>query len=324
MKTAFYCVADERYFLGAVAMINSLRARGHDEPVFLLDCGLTAAQRRVLAPQVSFVEAPSGVNPFLLTAMAPLAHPAETMVLIDTDMIVNARLDQPIAQAADGFVVAFRTSYERWLAEWAILLELGELRPGPYLSGGLVLLGGERRIAILRKLESLFYFVDLDFSSRKLPPYPSDYPFVALDQDVLNAVLATREYDELRVALEHRLAPNQPFAGLELEAHGERCAYADGTRPFVVHHLAAKPWQRPMPSSVFSRLLVHYLSGPDLAIRLPTRAVPSWLRAGPRGRLTRLAIDTRDRVGWRLRHAAPKPLMDRVDAARARRTGAAG
>ena len=26
---AFYCVADERYFLGAVAMINSLRLVGH-------------------------------------------------------------------------------------------------------------------------------------------------------------------------------------------------------------------------------------------------------------------------------------------------------
>jgi hypothetical protein len=25
MTTAFYCVADERYFLGAVGMINSLR-----------------------------------------------------------------------------------------------------------------------------------------------------------------------------------------------------------------------------------------------------------------------------------------------------------
>ena len=46
---AFYCVADERYFLGAVGMINSLRVLGHDEPVFLLDCGLTAEQRRLLA-----------------------------------------------------------------------------------------------------------------------------------------------------------------------------------------------------------------------------------------------------------------------------------
>ena len=44
---AFYCVADERYFLGAVGLINSLRLVGHTEPIFLLDCGLTAAQRRL-------------------------------------------------------------------------------------------------------------------------------------------------------------------------------------------------------------------------------------------------------------------------------------
>ena len=31
---AFYTVADARYFLGAVGMINSLRLVGHDEPIF--------------------------------------------------------------------------------------------------------------------------------------------------------------------------------------------------------------------------------------------------------------------------------------------------
>ena len=49
---AFYCVADERYFLGAVGLINSLRLVGHDEPVYLLDCGLTDAQRELLAAHV--------------------------------------------------------------------------------------------------------------------------------------------------------------------------------------------------------------------------------------------------------------------------------
>ena len=50
-QAAFYCVADERYFLGAVGMINSLRLLGHDEPAFVLDCGLTASQRTLLSPR---------------------------------------------------------------------------------------------------------------------------------------------------------------------------------------------------------------------------------------------------------------------------------
>ena len=49
---AFYCVADERYFLGAVGLVNSLRLVGHDEPIYLLDCGLTDDQRELLEPEV--------------------------------------------------------------------------------------------------------------------------------------------------------------------------------------------------------------------------------------------------------------------------------
>ena len=93
---AFYCVADERYFLGAVAMINSLRLNGHREPIYLLDCGLSDEQRELLDAEVTFVEAPSETPPYLLKTVAPLAHPAEIIVLIDVDMIVC-----PLARRAD-------------------------------------------------------------------------------------------------------------------------------------------------------------------------------------------------------------------------------
>ena len=59
MKAAFYCVSDERYFLGAVGLINSLRLVGHTEPIYLLDCGLTEAQRELLAAEVELVDAPA-------------------------------------------------------------------------------------------------------------------------------------------------------------------------------------------------------------------------------------------------------------------------
>ncbi len=54
---AFYCVADDRYFLGAVGLINSLRLQGHAEPIYLLDCGLDPRQRELLAAHVEVVDA---------------------------------------------------------------------------------------------------------------------------------------------------------------------------------------------------------------------------------------------------------------------------
>ena len=61
--TSFYCVADQRYFPGAVALVNSIRLVGHREPIVLLDCGLTPAQRRLLEPEVELVTRPPGTPP---------------------------------------------------------------------------------------------------------------------------------------------------------------------------------------------------------------------------------------------------------------------
>ena len=60
MNAAFYCVADERYFLGAVGLVNSLRLVGHAEPIYLLDCGLTDAQRELLGRRGELVDGARG------------------------------------------------------------------------------------------------------------------------------------------------------------------------------------------------------------------------------------------------------------------------
>ena len=101
-RAAFYCVADARYFLGAVGMLNSLRLLGHREPAYVLDCGLTPQQRELLAPHATLVPAPSDAPPYLLKTVAPLRHPAEVTVLIDTDMIVTRPLTELIDTAAGG------------------------------------------------------------------------------------------------------------------------------------------------------------------------------------------------------------------------------
>ncbi len=115
---AFYCVSDASYFLGAVGLVNSLRVLGHTEPIFVLDCGLTDAQREMLSPHVTLVRDESGTPPWLLKTIAPLAHPAEVMVLIDADMIVTRSFAELIDCAAEGRVVAFENNMDRFVPEW--------------------------------------------------------------------------------------------------------------------------------------------------------------------------------------------------------------
>ncbi|MGI8461346.1 MAG: hypothetical protein ACR2OC_06860, partial [Solirubrobacterales bacterium] len=152
-RTAFYCMSSSAYFLGAVAMVNSLRLLGHDEPVYLLDLGLTGEQRARLAPEVSFVESPPDLQPWLAKTVAPLAHPAEVMVLIDVDLVLTRSLAPLINRAAEGRAIAFENQVDRFVPEWAELLELGAAKRRPYVCSGLVFLGGEMGEEILRLLD---------------------------------------------------------------------------------------------------------------------------------------------------------------------------
>src|SRR5213593_3484078 len=106
-RCAFYLVADSAYFTGAVAALNSLRLLGHDEPAFVLDVGLEEGQRQALGRTAEVVPRPADVSPRLAKWVAPLAHPADVMVLVDSDVIVTRRLDPLLEQSARGAVVAF-------------------------------------------------------------------------------------------------------------------------------------------------------------------------------------------------------------------------
>ncbi len=317
MTTAFYCVSDSRYFLGAVGLINSLRLQGHAEPIHLLDCGLTAEQRALVADEVVLVDAPDDTPPYLLKTIAPLAHPAEVMVLIDVDMIVTRNLGELIETAREGRVVAFENNVDRFVPEWGELLELGEARRHPYLCSGFVAAARDPGEEVLRLMRDLRDRVDFSqtFWRQNVP----DYPFLYADQDLLNAILATRvEPDRIR-AYDYTLAAPTPFGGLEVtDLESLRCAYPDGVEPFVVHHiLPSKPWLAPMYHGVYSQLLMRLLVGPRLAVRLPASQIPVRFRDGARGRIERARILGRDRLGWFARDHLPRSLVDRFDDRRA-------
>ena len=309
---AFYCMSSSIYFLGAVGMVNSLRLLGHREPIYLLDCGLTPEQRELLAAQVTLVDGPQDVPPYVLKTIAPLRHPAEVMVLIDADIVATRPLSGLIEQAREGHVVAPQNDADRFVPEWGELLGVGAVRRQPYVSSGLVFLGPSVGEEVLTLMASLIERVELDltFDDQRNDP---GYPLFYMEQDVLNAILASRVERDRTIALPHRLVPNPPFPGLRRPDEATlRCAYHDGTEPYALHHFVVKPWLEPAFYGPYARLLRRLLIRSDVAVRVPEADLPLWVRRGPRAWASRTAASAYDLTRWYLRDRLPTWLRARL------------
>jgi hypothetical protein len=309
--SAFYCLADERFFLGVAGLINSLRRAGHDQPIYLLDIGLTTGQRDRLASEVTVVPGPRDVAPWLLKTLAPRANPAEVMVLIDADMIVTRSLAPLIDRARDGGVIAFCNDRDRFCPEWGDLLDLGPLRRERYISSGLVALGGGEGAEVLELLHDRQRRVNIElgFYGRDVPGYPFTFP----EQDVLNAILDTRPDPDRTVRLANRLAANPPYRGLRIVDGGAlRCAYDDGTEPYVLHQFVRKPWLERMHHGIYSKLLVRALLDDGAAVEVKESELPLRMRRGARARVARLAVDIADLSRWYVTEVIPDRVRSRL------------
>ena len=315
---AFYCVADADYFLGAVGLINSLRIQGHDEPVYLLDLGLEQWQRDLVRREATLVAPPEDTPPHLAKTHAPLAHPAETAVLIDVDMVVTRPLGELIERAAGGRVIGFRDRQQRHFAEWGPAFGLGEARLIPYISSGLMFCGGDEGREVLTLLDE--HQRSVDYSRTFWRGNDRGYPFLYADQDVVNAILATRPDPDRFDALDARLASTPPFRRLRVEdERGLRCSYPDGTEPYVLHQFVRKPWLEPMYHGPYSRLLSRSLLADDVAIAVPPEVVPLRMRGGPRARAERAAVNARDLGRYYLGDVVPGWIGTRIEDRRRRR-----
>jgi hypothetical protein len=278
---AFYCVSDRRHFVGVVALLNSLRLVGHEQTFYLVDAGLTAEQRQALQEHVKLIPAPQNACEILLTPFAPLRHPAEVAVLLDADIMVVRPLTELLELAGYGRLVVFQNNPpndNRFFPEWQAALKLGRLRRQAYFNCGLVVLPHSAN-RLLRQWNEGLSQVEVEQTWHGRGDLSE--PFYFGDQDVLNAVAAaTLEPSELAM-LEHRLAPHPPFNGLRLlDPQRLTCEYADHTQPFVLHHVLAKPWLKPTPDTVYSRLLRRLLLEPDVTLRLDPGDLPLRLRRG--------------------------------------------
>jgi hypothetical protein len=148
----------------------------------------------------------------------------------------------------------------------------------------------------------------IEFSQTLNGGGPPDAPFLYNDQDILNALLASREAPEL-IVLEHRLAPHPPFSGLStIDEHRLVCRYPDGAVPYALHHVLEKPWMAHTHTNIYSRFLRRLLFSPDVELQLRPQEVPLRLRnskAAAAARLTAAGSATlrkgRARAGIRRR-----------------------
>jgi hypothetical protein len=279
---AFYCACDRHHFVGLVALLNSLRLVAHDEPIYVVDAGLTEEQRRLLDDHVIVLPGPKDVSVVLLKPLTPLGHSADVSILLDTDIIVTRRLTELIELARRGSVVAFvdqPPNDDRFFSEWAPALGLRELRRQPYVNAGQLLVPDALQRTLLPAWNAGLGLVDVSRSWHGRGRLTD--PFYFGDQDVLNAILAgTLEASQVTI-LDHRLAPHPPFPGLRLTSSDELlCSYRDGTRPFLLHHTLAKPWLKATRTNAYSLLLPRLLLAPDVALRLEPVDLPLRLRDG--------------------------------------------
>ena len=281
-------MGDGGFFLGTVALVNSLRLVGHREPITVLDLGFTPTQRDSLAHEVDFVTVPGQADlpAYLLKAYPVKLGHQGPMVVIDSDIIVTRHLDPVLAPMSDGHVVVFPDDLvDRRRPEWRDVFELGcAPRHQAYANSGFVGFSTYDFPHLLAR----WWDANLAVASlsgevaRRVARFP--------DQDALNALLMTTiDRDEIAF-LPRKLAPMGPgqlAATSVVDVGALRCEF-EGQEPVLLHATKSpKPWSPGaplrLPRTAFESCLRRLLAGRELAVRPPAADVPFWLRATPAG-----------------------------------------
>ena len=277
-----YCVSDARHFLGAVALINSLRLGGWRDEIVVVDCGLSGEQRRLLDREASILPASSTTPPHFQKLVGPLAYPAEVMLLLDADLVITGALEPLVSDAAEtGKLVAVADALpSRFHRDWGVNLGLGPLRRQTYVNSGFLIVPAGLAPELFDQWQRAQRLVDVQRSM--VGDGTADDPFYFLDQDVLNAILASGRFrqDDLRV-LEYAAAPHPPFTGLRVVDETRlRVVASDGSTPLALHHIQRKPWLHPLAPNTYSRLLPRLWLAADLPLQLEQKQVPLRFRQG--------------------------------------------
>jgi hypothetical protein len=304
MSTTVYTVANERFFVGLLALVDSLRVNGYRGSIVVVDTGLLSAQRAALSDHVVFVAAPEGLPSHYMKVVGPLRHPDDVMVFIDADILCVRSLEEIIQRALDGAIVAFedigRVGYtDRLWGTWEELLSIGELEPATYVNSGFLAMSRDVGLRFFDGLRLALEKVDPMETYIHSPQGDVGRPFVFADQDVVNAILASAGFRDRREILPYAAAPHAPFAGVRVDG-ALGCVDEAGNRPYLLHHALQKPWLEALPSNPYTELLPRYLHHPD-ALAVDDRLLPPFLRASTVGDVTRTFRSVRGQVRVRVR-----------------------
>jgi hypothetical protein len=303
-STRIYTLADDRYFVGLVALLNSLRLAGNLQELVVLDCGLTARQRDALQEHATVVALPPAVASRKVLAKSYLhqfVSPSELAVYIDSDAIVTARLDPILAHAAAGRIclapVDWPEHRSRALPEWEQLFRLAApIRPQVYVNAGFFALAVERWSNLLERWSELCAVIPNEAVFRG---DISDNALWAGDQDALNALLMSEVAAGAVELLPDTAAVFPPdMERVEvIDAEGLECAI-DGHPVTLLHYSwVPKPWQpnawrrmRRPGRDAYARILPRVLFADDAPFVLDRRDVPAWLQAGAVGAAARRGV----------------------------------
>lgn len=311
----YFTVSTHRFFLGTVALLNSLRVTGNTGQLVVLDAGLLPRERERLSEHAAVFAPPKTreIHPVVMKTYAHLTRPSGAVVVIDSDMIVTGSLDHIVALAGDGKICAYPdvpAVRRRWFPEWQKTLRLrSSLRPDIYVNTGLVAFSAAHWPHLLERWRE---------ACELIPPeemWLSQSPFNAPDQDALNALLMS---EIPREALALLSEGEQAFGGDATVDDLDALTCGSTAGPAKILHLvdSPKPWEPSgwlrLAGTDYARLLRRLLFAPDVPLRLHPEQAPLWLRPGRAGELTLRTLAVANRAIVRTAHALPEPLQTRL------------
>jgi hypothetical protein len=299
----FFTVSDAGFFVGTLALLNSLRLSGNRGELVVVDRGLTEEQRSRLEAAAAVVAPPAEVaetHPLAGKPPADLLGASGIVVLIDSDMIVTRSLEPELEDARRGRLVVFpdhEVTRERRFEEWQALFELAAPpRPQRYVNAGFVAFSVDHWPAFLARWRHACEQIPRVEIMRD----PRS-PFYAADQDALNAILMSEVAPE-QTAIGPEWQSVHPDGLVETDVLDERtlrCRLRGEETALLHFSLRPKLWEwravrRVHRDDAYLRLLPRVLFGSDVAVRARPREVPMWAR--PHGRALVRAIHYVNRV----------------------------
>jgi hypothetical protein len=301
VNPTYYTITDEAFFVGTVALLNSLRLTGHDGEFVVLDCGLNPTQQRRLAPHASVVPAQreSGYWGYPLKPFAWRPEADGVEVMIDSDILVTGSLEPLLRDAAASRIAVFvDLMANRSFSEWQTTLGLGgPPRQQPYVNAGLIAFSTAAWPQFLERWrETCRLAADASSDSRNRGLDWSENPFAYPEQDSLNAILMSEVPAEALALYDYALAPiTEARKSVQLQdADRLRCVYE--SRDALLLHNTGRPkqWEPRAwaagPYTAFFELLPRVLFWDDVALRLDPAELPRWFRPGSNGRAIRLGV----------------------------------